>query len=118
MEAIRQHYIPRAKCKTATGRGLARMGDDTPWEARSYFAAHEFARRCAELRDSNPYDQVALDHIIVTLATELWDRGFSQTEIKRSFEGAFSALVHTARERNDGVIAESRWQAERDSDRA
>lgn len=58
---------------------------EEPWEGRCYAAAHDFAVQCATLRDSNPYEPSALECVIIDLATELWDRGFSQTEIRRAF---------------------------------
>jgi hypothetical protein len=67
--------------------------DEAPWEGRYTFVTYEFAAKCAELRDSNPAGNVvALDDIMIYLATELWDRGFSQSEIKASFDQAITCL--------------------------
>lgn len=56
-------------------------------------AAAEFGYACATLRDNNPYpEQVALDQLINTLMTELWDRGFSQTEIRTAFDKALADM--------------------------
>ena len=63
------------------------------WQGRYLSVTDEFAQQCAELRDSNPFDLPALKTIIVFLATELWDRGFSQSEIKVAFESAVTGLV-------------------------
>ncbi len=70
------------------------MDDDIPWEGRASNAARAFARECLELSRSNPYELNALDSIISTLMTELWDNGFSQSEIKVAFE---QAIVDTTR---------------------
>jgi hypothetical protein len=62
---------------------------DVPWEGRCSQAAWDFGRKCAELVKANPYGFAApLDGIINTLMTELWDNGFSQSEIKMAFEKA------------------------------
>lgn len=61
---------------------------DIPWEGRCTDAAWAFARTCAELHRSNPYDGGALKIIINTLMTELWDNGFSQSDIRTAFEKA------------------------------
>ena len=58
------------------------------WEVRSAVASENFALECGQLRDTNLYDLSALDYIIRHLATELWDRRFSQTEIRKAFEVA------------------------------
>jgi hypothetical protein len=60
-------------------------GDD-PWEGHRSLAAHNFGVECAKLRDSNPYNLPALTEIMTELATELWDRGVSQTEIRSAFQ--------------------------------
>jgi hypothetical protein len=66
--------------------------EELPWEVACTHEVHGFAHRCAVLRDSNPYDQPALDYMMVSFATELWDQGFSQTEIKMAFEKAINDL--------------------------
>ena len=38
--------------------------DKTPWEGCRFGEAHNFSLRCAELRDSNPYKQPALEAIM------------------------------------------------------
>lgn len=83
------------------------MTDEVSWEGQCCDAAYNFARRCAELRQSNPYgdhywkhryagEQTDLDFLIETLMTELWDHNFSKTEIHRAFEGALEALPEYA----------------------
>ena len=61
---------------------------DTPWEGLCTDAAWAFARQCADLKRNNPYEFDALENIINTLMTELWDNGFSQSEIRTAFEKA------------------------------
>jgi hypothetical protein len=61
---------------------------DTPWEGLRADAAWAFARKWADLKSSNPYEFDALENIINTLITELWDSGFSQSEIRTAFEKA------------------------------
>ena len=61
--------------------------EETPWEGDSLAGAAAFARKCFDLNRSNPYKE-ALDGIINDLMTELWDNGFSQSEIRSAFEKA------------------------------
>lgn len=70
--------------------------DDIPWEGRCIEAAYRFGLECRELRNTNPYEISALETIMGDLATELWDQGFSQTEIKVAFEQAISGLIRYA----------------------
>ena len=72
------------------------MEEDVPWEILSTDAAWEFARTITNLAKSNPYDYSALDLIINTLMTELWDNGFSQTEIRTAFESAIADMPRYA----------------------
>ncbi len=70
--------------------------DDIPWEGQCLVAADVFASRCAELYSSNPYSEVPLQRIINTLMAELWDRGFSQSEIRSAFEKAVADMPRYA----------------------
>ena len=63
-----------------------------PWEGQCLKAADDFASKCTELYSSNPYSEVPLESIINTLMTELWDRGFSQSEIRSAFEKAVADM--------------------------
>ena len=70
--------------------------DETPWEGQALTDAYHFGQRCRELRDSCPYAPDVLrplDYVVSALATELWDRFFSQAEIRAAFEGAIQNLV-------------------------
>lgn len=57
-------------------------------------AAARFAEVCAGYHLANPYPEqgAPLDHVINTLMTELWDQGFSQTEIRAAFEAALADM--------------------------
>ena len=55
-----------------------------------------FARKCAELKDSNPFEFDALDYIMSCFMTELWDNFFSQSEIGVAFEKAIAELPRYA----------------------
>jgi hypothetical protein len=56
-------------------------------------AAYVFGEQCAKFRDHNGYSEIVpLDDIIITLMTELWDRGFSQTQIRTAFESALKDM--------------------------
>ena len=72
------------------------MSGDVPWEDRSLAAAAAFARHCRQLYSENPCAEVPLESIMNTLMTELWDNGFSQTEIRRAFEAALSDMPRYA----------------------
>ena len=81
------------------------MTDEVPWERRVFAAAKAFAEQCATLKANNPYDVVALDDLINALMTELWDRGFSQSEIKLAFAKAVADMPRYAaglEKRSDG----------------
>jgi hypothetical protein len=59
----------------------------------AYDAAYVFGQACSTFRDQNPYPQIVpLDDMINTLMTELWDRRFSQTEIRTAFEQALGDM--------------------------
>lgn len=67
-----------------------------PWDAYSIKATSNFALRCAEISTQNGHPAEPLSHIIVSLMTELWDRNFSQSEIRAAFEDAISDLPRYA----------------------
>jgi len=81
------------------------MTEETPWEVECVNAALAFAQQCRDLTNRNPHDLVALDDIINTLMTELWDAEFSQTEIRSAFEQALMDMPRYAaglEKRSDG----------------
>jgi SOS response regulatory protein OraA/RecX len=74
-------------------RGVEELDDSD----KVYFAAQEaafhFAAACAKFRDSNQHPNIVpLEDIINTLMTELWDRGFSQSEIRSAFQSALNDM--------------------------
>jgi hypothetical protein len=70
--------------------------EDVPWESRCHAAASDFARLCRELYEFNPYGEPPLERTIVTLMSELWDNGFSQSEIRVALESAVADLPRYA----------------------
>ena len=77
---------------------MSDQDSDIPWEGRCAEASRTFGKRCAELTKSNPYGgQVdPLREMINSLMTELWDNGFSQTEIRRAFDEAIHDMPRYA----------------------
>jgi hypothetical protein len=75
--------------------------DKIPWEGQVTDASWAFGVRCRELRESYPYAadarlQPVLVQIMLHFVTELWDQGFSQTEIAVAFKIAVSDLPRYA----------------------
>jgi hypothetical protein len=71
--------------------------EELPWEGQCADAAYEFALRCAVLVTRNPHNLPApLEGIINSLMTELWDRNFSQSEIRTAFEEAIKDMPRYA----------------------
>ena len=67
------------------------------WQTRLYEVVHQLSASLRELHETNPWpDHAVLDQAINTLATELWDRCFSQTEIRTAFENALADLPRYA----------------------
>jgi hypothetical protein len=80
---------------------MTESNEEIPWEGRCAFAASEFALRCREPRDSNPYSESELGdpvlvYLINFLMTDLWDQTFSQTEITTAFKSAIERLPNYA----------------------
>jgi len=83
--------------------------EEVPWEEQCADAAYEFALRCAILATQNPHNVAApLKRMINTLMTELWDRNFSQSEIRTAFEEAIKDMPRYAagEERRSSTSAE------------
>ncbi|HWE75548.1 MAG TPA: hypothetical protein VG328_20480 [Stellaceae bacterium] len=91
--------------------------EEIPWEGQCTDAAYEFALRCAVLVTQNPYNVTApLTDIVNTLMTELWDRNFSQSEIRSAFEAAITDMPRYAagEERRNSTsreLATADWRA-------
>jgi hypothetical protein len=72
------------------------QSDRTPedeWQDRGLAAVQEFAGILRRLHTSNPWpDLPGLPQAMTYLMTELWDRGFTQAQIKEGFESALAEL--------------------------
>lgn len=69
------------------------LDDKEAAEAAAINAAWAFGEACAAYRDADPYRRGApLDMMMNTLMTELWDRCFSQTEIRAAFQSALDDM--------------------------
>jgi hypothetical protein len=67
---------------------------DVPWEGQCADAAYEFGLRCANLVAQNPYHVATpLSRIVNGFMTELWDRNFSQSEIRTAFGEAIRDML-------------------------
>ncbi len=71
--------------------------DDLTDEERALFGAQDVAAdlalRCRQLREMNvSVSDTALENLINTLMTELWDQGFSQSEIREAFKAALADM--------------------------
>jgi hypothetical protein len=67
------------------------------WQCRSTDAVHQFGLTLRDLHESNPWPEFPLLHGAVNqLMTELWDRGFSQTEIREAFDRAIADMPRYA----------------------
>src|SRR5215470_14979021 len=90
---------------------------EVPWEGQCADAAYQFALRCAVLVTQNPHRVAApLEHIINTLMTELWDRNFSQSEIRAAFAAAIEDMPRYAageerRSSTSTQLATADWRA-------
>jgi hypothetical protein len=93
------------------------MTEDAPWNGQCLDAAYEFAVRCAELASRKPVYEIApLDFLINALMTELWDRNFSQSEIRAAFEGAVNDMpryagVEERRSSTSSTLATTDWRS-------
>jgi hypothetical protein len=72
------------------------MGDcdaNDAWTGRWLDAVFTTAEVLAELHKTNPWpDNPLLPQAMIFLMTEMWDRGFSQTEIRQAFEAALDGM--------------------------
>jgi hypothetical protein len=67
------------------------------WQTQLYEAAHRFSVSMRELNDTNPWpENPVLAQAINTMATELWDRCFSVTEIRAALDSAAADLPRYA----------------------
>lgn len=69
------------------------IDQETAWATRAIEAANGFALACRDLCDKNPGQlPQPLSEILNDVMTELWDQGFSQTEIRNAFMDAVGDL--------------------------
>ena len=67
------------------------------WQTKLNEAAYRFSVTVRELNDSNPWpEHPVLPQAVNTLATELWDRSFSLTDIRAALEEAAADLPRYA----------------------
>lgn len=67
------------------------------WQLKSTDAVWRFGQDIKALHQSNPWpDHPILPRAINGLMTELWDAGFSQTEIREAFDAAVADLPRYA----------------------
>ena len=68
---------------------MADYDPDNKWQDEWMRTVHRVGETLREKHLSNPWPHIpALPEAMKYLATELWDRGFSQTEIREAFEAA------------------------------
>ncbi len=73
------------------------LDDETVWISRAVDTAQDFAKSCRKLCGENPSElDSPLTHIMNDAMTELWDSGFSQTEIRDAFIAAIDDLERYA----------------------
>jgi|GEM_PF-2445359 len=81
---------------------MSRSDDDldpvTIAHSRVLTATRDFADACVGFSAGKP-DQapLALEQVMVSLMTELWDHGFTQSQIKTAFEAALADMPRYTR---------------------
>lgn len=67
------------------------------WQSRWMDAVYQLAATLTDLDKANPWPkQPLLPQAMNYLITELWDRGFSQTQIRQAFEDAVADMPRYA----------------------
>ena len=73
------------------------LDSETQWVVDSSDLGRNFARGSRKLCDENACKYAApLDFILKSMMTELWDFGFSQTEIRNAFAAAVEDMPRYA----------------------
>jgi hypothetical protein len=73
------------------------VSDQDQWQDRWMAAVYDFAAALKNSHERNPWpDRPLLPQAMNYLMTELWDRHFSQTEIRTAFEDAVTNLSRYA----------------------
>ncbi|ASD26700.1 hypothetical protein [Brevundimonas diminuta] len=79
---------------------MADFDPDSPndaWQLRSSDVVWRFGQDIKALHQTNPWpDRPLLPQAINSLMTELWDAGFSQTEIRDAFAAAVADMPRYA----------------------
>jgi len=71
--------------------------NDDEWQSRWLDAVYQVAENLKELDRRNPWpENPLLPQAMNYLMTELWDRGYSQTQIREAFEAAISDMPRYA----------------------
>ena len=71
--------------------------DRDAWQTKILEAPYDLSRVLKDLHVTNPWPEYpVLEQAMNTLATELWDRCFSLTEIRSAFEKAVADLPRYA----------------------
>ncbi len=69
------------------------LDKETVWSTNVIETAHDFAEAVQRMCNENPSKLAdPLTNIMNDTMTELWDRGFSQTEIRQAFHCAIGDL--------------------------
>jgi hypothetical protein len=67
------------------------------WKSQMLDAVWKFGENVSDLHRRNPWpDRSLLPQAISCLMTELWDAGFSQTEIREAFNAAIADMPRYA----------------------
>ncbi|HQS68848.1 MAG: hypothetical protein B7Y36_08745 [Novosphingobium sp. 28-62-57] len=73
--------------------GITEEDSDAAWQDAGLAAVQSFAGELRGLHRSNPWPNIPiLPQAMAYLMTELWDRGFTQTQIREGFEAALAEL--------------------------
>jgi hypothetical protein len=73
------------------------VSEEDQWQDRWLTAAYDFAATIKECHVHNPWPETPLlPQAMIYLMSELWDRCFSQTEIRTAFEAAIADLPRYA----------------------
>lgn len=67
------------------------------WQSKWQVAVYQLAACLTEMEQANPWpDQPLLPQALNYLMTELWDRGFSQSQIRQAFNDAVGDMPRYA----------------------
>lgn len=70
---------------------------DDAWQMRFSNAVEAFGYVLYDLHHTNPWPEIpAIDQAVGTIATILWNKGFSQTDIMRAYKSAIADLSNYA----------------------